>query len=456
MVPKRLVITALSCLFCLSLVLPLTAQAQAPSLRRTIHNEISNSRLIPYSSNTMTDTWDVISLADADPANPSRVLTIYGNQSVPRMTAGNDIWNREHLWPQSYGTNDESNCGFPHNDVHHLFASESELNQSRSIHPFDDCTDPDCSAKNLRDGTDRANWMKGGFLGRWEVWANTRTLTGTAGSRKVVAADGRRGDVARALFFMDVRYEGGTNPATGCVEPNLVLTNDRSRIVTVSTNISVGYMGMLATLCRWHREDPVDALEIHRNGVIASFQGNRNPFIDRPALASILCASSVYMPYVSRGATLIPPTATPIPSSTPVPSATSKSTNTPVPPPTSRPTNTPIPTPPPSATLPDPADLAITALQCEGRDETIRIANRGGLAVSMSGWAILSVEGPQTFQFPAYILNAGSSVTVHSGPDAPASGGSNLRWTTGYIWNNDGDEAQLKNPQGTVVDNDNC
>ena len=76
--------------------------------------------------------------------------------------------------------------------------------------------------------------------------------------------------------------------------------------------------------------------------------------------------------------------------------------------------------------------------------------------MSMSGWSILSVVGPQTFPFPSYTLNPGAAVTVHSGPDAPASGGDNLRWTTGYIWNNDGDEAQLKNPQGGVVDIDDC
>ena len=460
MVTKRLVIMVL---FCLILVLPLTAQAQAPTLRQKIHQSIMHNTRIPNSSPTMTSTWTVISLADADPADPSHVLTIYGNQSVPRMSAGNDIWDREHLWPQSFGTGDESDCGFPHNDVHHLFASEPDLNQSRSNHPFDDCADADCSEKKLRDETDRANWLKGGDLDRWEVWANIRSIATVFDKRRVLASGGRRGDVARALFYMDVRYEGGLNPATSCVEPDLVLTNDRSLIVSKPTTTTVGYMGMLATMCRWHREDPVDALELHRNNVIARFQGNRNPFIDRPDLASVICGSSVYMPYASRGATLMPPTATPIPSNTPLPSATPRRTNTPPPtatpqriPPTARPTNTPVPPPPPTATPLGSADLAITALQCEGRDETIRILNRGGSAVSMSGWSILSVVGPQTFPFPSYTLNPGAAVTVHSGPDAPASGGDNLRWTTGYIWNNDGDEAQLKNPQGGVVDIDDC
>ena len=453
MVPKRLAVMVLLSLACLSLALPLVVHAQAPSLRQRIHARIAVSTRIPYSSNTMTDTWDVTSLADADPKNPSRVLTIYGNQSLPRQTAGNDQWEREHLWPQSFGTDDESNCGFPHNDVHHLFASEPDMNQSRSNLPFDNCADRDCTEKMLLDGTSRANWMKGGELGMWEVWGISRQVYAAGTSRWVVAGFGRRGDVARALFYMDVRYEGGMNPATGCIEPDLVLTNNRSLVVSKPTTTTVGYMGMLATLCRWHREDPVDALEQHRNDVIEKFQGNRNPFITNPDWASVICGTSVYMPYASRGATLVPPTITPIPSSTPIPSATPRPTGTPVSPPTPRPTVTLIP---PTSTPAGSADLAITALQCEGRDETIRIANRGGSAVSMSGWTILSVEGPQTFQFPVFTLNAGATVTVHSGPDAPVSSGDNLRWTTGYIWNNAGDQAQLKNPQGGVVDRDDC
>jgi hypothetical protein len=42
-------------------------------------------------------------------------------------------------------------------------------------------------------------------------------------------------------------------------------------------------MGKLATLLVWHFTDPVDATERARNEVVYSrYQGNRNPFIDRP------------------------------------------------------------------------------------------------------------------------------------------------------------------------------
>ena len=41
-------------------------------------------------------------------------------------------------------------------------------------------------------------------------------------------------------------------------------------------------MGRLAILLDWHYADPVDAFERNRNDVVASYQGNRNPFVDHP------------------------------------------------------------------------------------------------------------------------------------------------------------------------------
>jgi hypothetical protein len=38
----------------------------------------------------------------------------------------------------------------------------------------------------------------------------------------------------------------------------------------------------------WNEQDPVSELEIRRNNIIYSFQGNRNPFIDNPYLATII------------------------------------------------------------------------------------------------------------------------------------------------------------------------
>jgi endonuclease I len=90
--------------------------------------------------------------------------------------------------------------------------------------------------------------------------------------------------MARAVMYMAIRYEGGKDAKTGQSEPDLELTDDRSKIV--KTSASPAYMGLLSTLIEWHLADPPDAAERARNEVIYSFQGNRNPFIDHPEWAT--------------------------------------------------------------------------------------------------------------------------------------------------------------------------
>ena len=84
----------------------------------------------------------------------------------------------------------------------------------------------------------------------------------------------RRGDVARILMYMDVRYDGdATN------ELDLKLTD-----CPVDTTVEMGY---LSQLLQWHVDDAVDEYERERNAkVCESYQGNRNPFIDYPDLVS--------------------------------------------------------------------------------------------------------------------------------------------------------------------------
>ena len=91
-----------------------------------------------------------------------------------------------------------------------------------------------------------------------------------------------KGNVARALLYMDVRYEGGMHGVTGAAEPDLRLTDNIGLITTTSGNVGVAYMGLLAVLLRWHAADPVTEAERLRNEAIFSYQGNRNPFVDHP------------------------------------------------------------------------------------------------------------------------------------------------------------------------------
>ena len=80
----------------------------------------------------------------------------------------------------------------------------------------------------------------------------------------------RRGDVARALFYMDLRYDGSDG---GTLDLELV---DRV------TSIGERHFGHLCTLLVWHEEDLVDDAERRRNDVIFAWQDNRNPFVDHP------------------------------------------------------------------------------------------------------------------------------------------------------------------------------
>ena len=100
--------------------------------------------------------------------------------------------------------------------------------------------------------------------------------------------------MARALFYLDVRYEGGTHGSTNATEPDLILTNDETLIANSNTenNETVAYMGMLSVLLAWHAQDPVDDLERQRNNAVHNHQGNRNPFIDHPEWVACIFSNS--------------------------------------------------------------------------------------------------------------------------------------------------------------------
>jgi endonuclease I len=256
-------------------------EATSPgALRAALHELIDDHQRFPYTSFD-TDTWDVLEQADADQDEPNRVVGLYRNASFARQGGGNNAYNREHVWPRSYGFPDnDENLNYPFTDMHSLFLSDADYNFARSNHPFDYCDDG-CAEYATVENDGRgdqgagypgdSNWQTGEFTdGTWEVWS------------------GRRGDVARALMYMDLRYEGGVHGETGAAEPDLILTDDRERIDSSNTgnNEAVGYMGMLSTLLEWHEQDPVDDIERQHHETVASFQGNRNPFIDRPEWAA--------------------------------------------------------------------------------------------------------------------------------------------------------------------------
>jgi endonuclease I len=288
--------------FLLALAVGAAAHAQAPSgyyasvntsspalLRSTLHAAIDDHLRIPYTA-TATDTWNVLELADQHPTDASLILDVYKNAAYAKVGAGNTLYDREHSWPKSFGYPNDVVANYPYTDCHALFLCDSSYNSSRSNKPYDNglaswaekITEANAGAgggSGVFPGN--SNWTEGtSLLGAWQTW------------------NSRKGDVARALMYLDVRYDGGTHAVTGAAEPDLILTDDLNLIAASNTgaNLSVGYMGKLSILRQWHAQDPVDAREVARNNAVYAAQGNRNPFIDNPQWVECLYGTTCSAP----------------------------------------------------------------------------------------------------------------------------------------------------------------
>ena len=219
-------------------------------LKNELHNIIKN-----HTSYSYTTTKSILRDSDEDPNNSSNIILVYSGNSIDKFNfASNfepDFWNREHVWPKSHGDFD---AGDPfevplYTDAHNLKPVDHSMNTTRGEKDFDN------GGEIVFNGSIETNCYDTGstFEPRDEV----------------------KGDIARIIFYMDVRYEGGNN------EPNLVPVDG----LTTYPNPQIG---VLSTLLEWHEQDPPDAFERRRNDVIFEWQGNRNPFIDYPEFVELI------------------------------------------------------------------------------------------------------------------------------------------------------------------------
>ena len=177
--------------------------------------------------------------SDVDPQNPANLLLIYGSQSSgihQRSRPVGGSWNREHVYAKSKGTPNLGTSG-PGADGHHLRPADITLNSTRGSLLFDDGT----GATAYK--TSRGGWFPG------DEW---------------------KGDVARILMYMYVRY------------------NSRCLPLNITMNPSTYSSDFPDILLKWNIEDPVSDFEKQRNSVVAQTQGNRNPFIDNAYLATVI------------------------------------------------------------------------------------------------------------------------------------------------------------------------
>lgn len=161
-------------------------------------------------------------------------------------------YNVEHVFPMSWATNG-LNCGkrkqcrtrskafnLVEADLHNLFPSRADVNQDRSSFRFGDV-----------QGESRAYGARCDF----EVSERNRVAE---------PAPEKRGEVARAMFYMADRYK----------PQGLVLFKKQALLLE-----------------KWHRADPPSKEELRRNDVIETLQGNRNRFIDSPGEVHRLISS---------------------------------------------------------------------------------------------------------------------------------------------------------------------
>jgi endonuclease I len=160
------------------------------------------------------------------------------SQGKDTFGGGADDWNREHVWAKSHGDfGNDPPCG---TDAHHMRPTDASVNSARGNKDFD-------------NGGIQHSEATGCYYTEY-TWE---------------PRDEVKGDVARMIFYMEVRYEGDNG------ELDL-------EVVDWVNSAPDPEHGKFSTLYEWHQQDPPDAFEINRNEVIYSYQGNRNPFIDHP------------------------------------------------------------------------------------------------------------------------------------------------------------------------------
>jgi endonuclease I len=225
-------------------------------LKAALKNAIDGHMPLPYTA-AATDTWDALKVLDEDPVNALNVLLVYSGYSVAKSeqwTGSTGIWDREHLWPQSYGLQALNADSRARRDIHNLNPCDVSVNSSRGNKYYDETTPPGTSYPDAPESSyDSDSW-------------------------EPRAAD--KGPIARAMFYMATRYDG-SDPDV----PDLELSE--------TPNSAMFRFGKLTTLLAWHRQYPVTAAEQRRNQIVfTSYQFNRNPFVDHPEWADMIFAGT--------------------------------------------------------------------------------------------------------------------------------------------------------------------
>lgn len=225
-------------------------------LKAALHNIIKNDNHVSYNgmwtAYQTTDkrpgtnyVWDIYS--DVPNGTPPYLFTFSTDQCGSYQGEG-DCYNREHLWAQAWTNND----GTHKTDLHHVYPTDGFVNGKRSDYAFGEVRNATWTSEN------------GSKLGS----CRTSGFNGTV----FEPIDEYKGDIARALMYVSVRY----------------YQEDSDWDNSDMTNKSVIKDWAMTMLLRWHENDPVSEKEINRNNAVYGKQNNRNPFVDNPEFAEMI------------------------------------------------------------------------------------------------------------------------------------------------------------------------
>jgi len=218
--------------------------------QQALHNIIKGHTVIPYAdlyscfrkTDVRNDSvvWDMYS---DRPEGAPAYLYVYGKgQECGNYNSEADCYNREHSFPKSW-----FNDAVPmESDLFHIYPTDGYVNNRRANYPFGETRSPSWVSSN------------GSKVG-------PSSLSGYSGL-VFEPIDAYKGDFARTLFYMAVRYYGEDSlwPGSGMVSG----AEPKSWAIDM--------------LLVWHRKDSVSNKEINRNNAVFQVQLNRNPFIDHP------------------------------------------------------------------------------------------------------------------------------------------------------------------------------
>ena len=225
-------------------------------LKVALHNIIKGHTTVSY-SNLWTAFWStdnkgngvVWDMYSDRPGGTPPYIYYLGQDQCGNYNNEGDCYNREHSWPQSWFNND----GTARTDLHHIFPVDGYVNNKRDNYAFGEVRSASWTSRN------------GSKLGT----CKTPGFSGTV----FEPIDAYKGDFARAIMYMSVRYYG----------------EDGSWGSSDMTNKSVIKDWAIDLLLRWNELDPVREKEKDRNEAIYNdYQHNRNPFVDHPEYARMI------------------------------------------------------------------------------------------------------------------------------------------------------------------------